>query len=355
MIFCSVKSAPWGHLWVVALGAASAALAQGLPPDLNAQGFGAARVCRAGYLAFEAAHGLEGLRVALRQAAARGDSAALTFLRERLAERIGADAGVALTVVGWAEGAAEPEVSLLLQAVRETEAVRSPEVVARLFTLAETHPDAGHRVLALVALETQRELAPEWLERLTRLARASGAPPGVAWHAVRTLGHVGAQRFQHSGDLEPYLTRLLEVAGAAAEVDLRSLAVEMLTYPQARLEGPAVAGLARVMKRDPSPKVREMAALALSSGRDTGAVLAHYREAFTSEEDLCVRAALVRYAVRAGGPQALPVVRELARADPRFQPDVADYQRLYASGLTDFDRIWLSKPVRHPRCQGGAQ
>jgi hypothetical protein len=56
-------------------------------------------------------------------------------------------------------------------AVRTSQAVPAPEVVSRLFSLAETHADPGHQVQALVALEAQHRFEPALLERLTALAR----------------------------------------------------------------------------------------------------------------------------------------------------------------------------------------
>jgi hypothetical protein len=293
--------------------------------------------------------------VAAQQASARKDEAALGFLSERLTELIGKDSSAALQVVAWAEASTEPELSLYLRAVREAEAVREPAVASRLLTLAETSPEPDRQVMALVALETQHRLEPEPLERLTVLAGRSGPAANVARHAVRTVGRVMESDFQRTGRLEPYLDKLLEVARTSSEPRVRGLAVEMLGYPDARLEGPAVAALAALMKKDPDPLVRELAALVLSSGRDTQAVLEHFRGAFPLEGQRCVRWALVRYAVRAGGAQALPMLRDLSLRDSRFKKDVADFQALYDAGHVDFNHVWLNKQVRHPACEGGGE
>ncbi len=348
---------PCGLALALLLGAAQSAQAQtsSLPPDLAQREGPSRQVCRAGYLEFEAAHGLDGVRAALQEAVAQNDAAALTFLGERLAEVIGRDAAAALKVAAWAEAAAEPALSLYLGAVRASEAVHAPEVIARLFSLAETHTNPEHQVQALVALETQHRFEPALLERLTALARKPGLDRNVVRHAVRTLGRVGENAFQRTGDFEPYMARLLEVTRDAQDKNVRALAVEMATYPNARLEDASMAGLAALMKKDPAPSVREMAALALSSGRNTQAVLAHFREAFPAEQNLCVRWALVRYAVRAGGPGALPLVEDFAKADRRFARDASDFRALYASGLTDFDRVWLGKRVHHTQCAAGEE
>ncbi|MFP2926749.1 hypothetical protein ACLESO_16375 [Pyxidicoccus sp. 3LG] len=305
--------------------------------------------CRAGYLDFEAVHGLEGLRAAVKQAVEQNDSAALTFLTERLSEVIGRDTGAALQVVTWADTAVEPELSALLGGLRNSEAVRDSRVAARLFTLAEGHADPAHQAQALVALETQERFDASAMDRLSALAKQDTGAKGVAMHAVRTLGRVMQNDFQATGTVTPYLTRLLDVASSAADSSVRTLAVEMGSYPAARLDDASVQALARVMKQDADADVREMAALVLSNGRDTRAVLAHFDEAFRAEKSLCVRLAILRYTLRAGGAEALPQVKEYARQDRRFQQDAADFEALYRAGHTDFDRLWLSKRMRH-RC-----
>ena len=343
---------PRARRWCLAallatLGAASASARDERPiPEARLPRY----TCYAGYLQLEALHGLEGMRAAIRQASARNDPAALRFLEERLAEVIGQDASTALQVVEWAQTAQDPELSLYLRAVRETEAVRDPAVVDRLTTLAETHPDPGHQGLALTALETQHRLEPALLERLTTLARKDTLATGVAMNTVRAIGRVMDNDFQRTGRLEPYLGKLLEVAVDSTEPDVRSLALEMGTYPDARIEGRSLQQLAKLQAEDPDPDVREMAALVMSSGRDTQAVLDAFREAFPREKDKCVRWAIVRFAVRAGGPQALPLLKDFARQDARFQPDYAEFKALYDAGQVDFNRVFLDKAIHH-RCE----
>ncbi|HSP79168.1 MAG TPA: HEAT repeat domain-containing protein, partial [Myxococcaceae bacterium] len=266
---------------------------------------------------------------------------------ERLAEVIGQDASAALTVIEWAHTAQDPEMSLLLRAVRESEAVRQPAVVDRLTTMAETHQDPGHQALALVALETQHGFAPAMLERLTTLAKKDTLVTGVAMHTVRAIGRVMDNDFRRTGRFDPYMDKLLEVALDSTEPDVRGLAIEMGTYPDARLDAQATERLAKLHLEDPDPDVREMAALVLSSGRDTDTVLDTFRQSFPKEQELCVRWAILRFAVRAAGPEALPLLQDFARQDPRFQQDYLDFKRLYDSGQVDFDRAWLDKPIHH--------
>jgi hypothetical protein len=291
------------------------------------------------------------VRAAIQQAVARNDQAALRFLEERLAEVIAQDTRAALQVMEWAHTAQEPEMSLYLRAVRETEAVRAPAVVDRLVTMAESHQDPGHQGTALTALETQHRFEPAMLERLTTLAKRDTLATGVAMNTVRAIGRVMDNDFQRTGRFEPYLDKLLEVALDSTEADVRSLALEMGTYPDARIEGKALQQLARLQAEDPDPGVREMAALVMSSGRDTQAVLDAFRASFPREKDLCVRWALVRYAVRAAGPGALPLLKDFARQDARFQRDHAEFKALYDAGQVDFNSVFLAK-AHHHRCEG---
>jgi hypothetical protein len=305
--------------------------------------------CYAGYLKLESLHGLEGVRAAIHQALARNDQAALLFLEQRLAEVIGEDAQAALQVLEWAHTTQEPELSLYLRAVRETEAVRAPAVVDRLATMAESHPDPGHQASALVALETQHRFEPAMLERLTTLARKDTLAIGVVMHTVRTIGRVMDNDFQRTGRFDPYMGKLLEVALDSTEPDVRGLAIEMGGYPDARIDGPLLQQLAKLQREDPDADVREMAALVMSSGRDTQAVLDAFGESFPREKNECVRWAIVRYAVRAAGAQALPLLKDFARQDARFQRDHAEFKALYDAGHVDFNRVFLNKASHH-RC-----
>lgn len=323
----------------------------GAPP--SAEKAHASPSCQVGYLEFEAVHGLKGVRAAVAQAFTRRDEAAIHFLRERLTELIGKDASRALEVLRWAETSAEPEFTLSLAALREAEAVREASVASRLLVLARTLQDPVRQARVLEALETQHHFEPQALEQLTAWAQREDVVPGLAMHAVRTVGRVMKNDFERTGRFEPYMVKLLEVASSSSDANVRALAVEMSTYLDARLDSASVEALAKRMREDPNAGVREMAALALSSGRDTQAVLKHFREAFPAEKERCVRWALVRYAVRAAGPQALPLLRDFARADRRFQPDAEEFKALYDAGHTDFDRLWPDKKVRHPSCEVG--
>jgi hypothetical protein len=36
------------------------------------------------------------------------------------------------------------------------------------------------------------------------------------------------------------------------------------------------------------------------------------------------------------------------RVDRRFRADLDDFRRLYATGVQDFERVWLDKEEHHP-------
>jgi hypothetical protein len=125
----------------------------------------------------------------------------------------------------------------------------------------------------------------------------------------------------------------------------------MVGYPEARLEGTSFQRLAKLQAEDPDPGVREQAALVMSTGRETQAVLDAFRASFPREKNVCVRWALVRFAVRAAGAQALPLLKDFARQDARFQRDYTEFKALYDAGHVDFNRVFLEKATHH-RCGG---
>lgn len=310
--------------------------------------------CRAGYLDFEQLHGLPAVRAAIQQALAQNDPAALVFLTERLPEALGGDAQAALQVLDWADTAPASEASVLLAGLREASAVRDARVAERLLTMAEQHASTDHRAQALQALETQARFNAPEQDRLMALTRSDTAPRGMSLLAVRTLGWVMKNDFQAGGSEEPYLTRLLTLARESEDRHVRALAVELAASVSVRLDARAVNHLAWVLENDSDANVRELAALALSDGRDTRAVLKQLSGAFPGEQRLCVRWAILRYTLRAGGAEALPLVRDYAKQDRRFARDAADFQALYDAGHVDFDRLWLNKRVYH-RCPEDAE
>jgi hypothetical protein len=61
-----------------------------------------------------------------------------------------------------------------------------------------------------------------------------------------------------------------------------------------------------------------------------------------------VRWALFRFAARTAGKDALPVMADMAMTDPRFQGIYQEFEKLYASGIVDFGRIWFSLSTDDP-------
>jgi hypothetical protein len=172
---------------------------------------------------------------------------------------------------------------------------------------------------------------------------------GAAWTATRTIGRVMKEDFSRTGEFAPYWDQLLEISTRTKDPALRVLALEMPAYVDPLLRAEQIDDLAKVLTSAPEREVREMAAFQLGLTKDPQRVLGVFRAAFPRERELCVRWAMIRFAVRAAGPRAMPLLEELARVDSRFAVDVADFRRIYATGIEDFERVWLDK-VEHHAC-----
>ena len=279
---------------------------------------------------------------------ASGDRRVQAYLKERLTELIGGDAGRAEQVIGWAREAAAQDSGLFLSALRASEAVQLPQVAARLTELGlDGRLELERRAGFLAALDTQKHLAPAVIDRLADFARDSGSGD-AGWAATRTLGRVLAQDLQRSGDAAPYLDKLLTIGTASPDEDIRYLALSMPMHAAPRLDSATAQRYARVLTTEGSDEVREAAVHALSLSEDKKGTLALFASAFAGERDVCVRWALFRFAARLAGKDALPVLADLALLDPRFQPDYRAFEQIYASGVLDFERVWLSLPSQDP-------
>jgi hypothetical protein len=168
----------------------------------------------------------------------------------------------------------------------------------------------------------------------------------VAWVATRTIGRIMKEDFERGGSFQPYWDQLLDIAGKSDDTAVRLLALEMPSYSNPLIGGDSVAKLSEIMRKDRERDVREMAAFRLAVTQDTDKALEAYRTAFAAEYDRCVRWAIFRFAVRAAGANALPLLKQFVATDPRFEPDYRDFEELYASGTVDFERIWLGKKER---------
>jgi hypothetical protein len=290
---------------------------------------------------------MESLRAAVAAAIQARDTALVAYLQERLTELVGEDPDRALQLVTWAVGANPPEPAIYLEALKAAPAVRHPRVTAKLMSVAEDKAVATtDRAAALDAMETQHRLTPETRGRIKAIALDDSAD-SAAWVAARTLGRVMKEDYERTGAYSPYWKDLLDIGTTSDDMAVRMLALEMPSYSDPLLDSDSIDTLAKVMRTDKERDVREMAAFRLAVTEDPKKALEAYRAAFDGEYDLCVRWAFVRFAVRAAGPEALPLLEEFARKDPRLRQDYLDFKALYASGITDFARIWASKKEHH--------
>jgi hypothetical protein len=304
--------------------------------------------CLPGLADFDQRATLDELRAAI-AAAGGADEALQTYLTERLAELIGADPARAQAVLGWVDKASPQAASMYLAAIKQSEAAHHASVPPKLLSLAE---QAGAptevRAAALSALETQRRLDDGAMQRLQRMA-LDETSERTAWLATRTLGRVLTEDFQRTGESGRYIKALLDISGRSADTGVRTLALEMPSYGQPLLASDTIDELARRLRSDPDRAVREMAALRLSLTEAPQRALKAYEEAFADERDLCVRWAMFRFALRAGGPQALPLLAKMVTLEPRLKQDYEEFQALYKKGVVDFERIWQGK-AEHIQC-----
>lgn len=303
--------------------------------------------CWEGVLAFDKAASLENFRAALAEAAAAKDRHLATYLQERLTELVGDDAGKALQVLDWAEKSGQPELGVYMEALKAAPAVHRPEVAERLLKMGE---DKGapllNRSAALDTLETQKRLSPATIQRIKAIA-LDETVDSVAWVAARTLGRVMKEDYERTGTYAPYWKELLDIGGKSEDMAVRRLALEMPSYSDPLMDGASIDKLAELMRKDPERDVREMAAFRLAVTQEPEKALEAYRAAFDGEQDLCVRWAMLRFAVRAAGAGALPLLEQFGQKDPRLQQDYLDFKELYASGAVDFARIWMGKKEHH--------
>lgn len=287
------------------------------------------------------------LHEALTQALAAGDKTLAGYLREKVAELVGDDPEKALEVIALAEKAGDPVLGHLLDALKTTGAVQRPQVSDRLLALAEDKTALlGNRAAAILALETQHRLPVEKVKRLQAVAM-DHALGEVAWTSTRTIGRVMEEDFKRTGTIRPYYDSLLEVGETAEDPAVRKLALEMPIHSEPRLPAEARPRLASMLTTSDDQDVREWAALQLAFTEEPDKALDVYKQAFGKEQEVCVRASILRFAVKAAGPAALPVLEQFAAQDPRFREDLADYKRLFAEGAVDYARILDSIPERY--------
>lgn len=268
------------------------------------------------------------------------------YLKARLAELIGDDEGRARQVLDWAREASPAEFKLLLAGLRGAPVL--PRLATQLTALGlDERLDLGRRAGFLDELQRMPRLEPAALEKLGRFAKDPAAGE-AGWVTARAIGRVMKEDLERTGNAKPYLDQLLAIGTESPDEEIRYLALEMNIHADAPLDAKATQRLARVLSTEGSPEVRQVAAHELSLAEDKAQALDIYAKAFAAEQELCVRWALFRFAARAAGRDALPTMAGMAMTDPRFQGSYHDFERLYASGIVDFDRIWLSLPTQDP-------
>jgi hypothetical protein len=304
--------------------------------------------CWEGLLELDRAGSFASFRDLLGRAVASGDDLLATYVQDRLAELIGGDVARAMQVLDWTEGAHPRELEILLGALQRAPAVQDRAVARRLLAMAEDAGGGDHRrAIALGALETQHRLPAEDLARLGAVALDADAGD-AAWAATRAVGRVMKQDFERTGAYQPYLEQLLAISRSTADPAVRVLALEMPAYSDPIVGGAYLDELAQLLMNAPEREVREMAAFQLGVTDDPDRVVGIFRAAFPREPDRCVRWAIFRFTVRAAGAASFPALEDYARVDPRFRPDLDDFRRIYATGVADFERVWLDKDERHP-------
>jgi hypothetical protein len=279
---------------------------------------------------------------------ASNDDHVLSYLKERLTELIGADAGRASEVLSWVQGATGKEAGVFLSALRGSEAVQLPQVAEKLTAMGlDSSLSVEQRAGVLAALDTQKHFEPAVIGRLAELAKEPNSGE-AGWAATRTLGRVMATDYKRTGRAAPYLDRLLSIGLESTDDDVRYLAVSMPMHTDPLLDKPAMLRYAKILTTEGSANGRDAAANIMALSQDKAKVLEIFAQAFRTDTDVCVRWALFRFAARTAAKEALPVMADMATVDPRFQPDYQVFEQIYASGVVDFERVWLSLPDQDP-------
>ncbi|RYZ43490.1 MAG: hypothetical protein EOO71_03260 [Myxococcaceae bacterium] len=276
------------------------------------------------------------------------DAVVRDYLKERLTELIGNDAGHAREVLGWARDAKGKEFQVYLSALRDSEAVQQPQVAAQLMAAGlDPTLETGRRAGMLSALDSQKRLEPAALDQLADFAR-DPASAEAGWAATRTVARVMKKDFERTGNASPYLDRLLTIATDSPDEDIRYLAQSTPMHTAPVLDAAATERFTRILTSEGNDDGRDAAAHNLSLSQDKEQVLALFARTFPTDPSVCVRWALFRFSARVAGKDALPVMARMAAIDPRFQEQYRIFEQLYASGILDFMRLWNSLPNQDP-------
>jgi hypothetical protein len=276
------------------------------------------------------------------------DALVRDYLKERLTELIGNDAGHALEVLSWSRDAQGKSFQLFLTAVRDSEAVHQPRVAARLTDMGLDSTIAPERRAGILsALDTQKRFEPATLERLAGFAKDPGSGE-AGWAATRTIARVMKREFNQHGNIAPYMDKLLTIGVESPDEQIRYLGQMMPMHAAPVLDAESTERFTKILTTEGNEDGRDAAAHNLSLSEDKGKVLDLFAKQFPTEPSVCVRWALFRFSARTAGKAALPVMASMAALDPRFQPHYQAFEQLYASGVVDFVRVWNSLPNQDP-------
>ncbi|AKI98611.1 Hypothetical protein AA314_00238 [Archangium gephyra] len=270
------------------------------------------------------------------------------FLKERLSELIGKDPANALEVLNWSLDAQGKSFGVYLMAVRDSEAVHQPQVAARLMDMGlDDKLPSERRAGILSALDTQKRLAPAALDKLTTFANdpVSGE---AGWAAARTIARVMKREFKQNANINPYMDKLLTIGAQSPDEQIRYLGQMMPMHAAPLLSAEETERFAKILVGEGNEQGRDAAAHNLSLSLDKGKVLDLFAKTFETEQSECVKWALFRFSARTAGKRALPVMANMATQDPRFQGVYQEFERLYASGVLDFVRLYNSLPNQDP-------
>jgi hypothetical protein len=279
---------------------------------------------------------------------AASDPLVRDYLKARLTELIGNDAGRASTVLGWSRDATPQEFGVFMMALRDSEAVHLPQVAAQLVDLGlGERVEPERRAGILSALDTQKRLDPAAIARLSDFAKnpVSGE---AGWAAARTIGRVLKRDFKQTGNATPYLDELLTIGEQSPDEQTRYLGQMMPMHSAPLLDAEATERYAKILATEGNESGRDVAAHLLSLSQDKERVLELFAKTFETDPAVCVRWAVFRFAARVSGRDALPVMANMAIQDPRFQPLYDEFERIYASGVLDWVRLWNSLSNQDP-------
>jgi hypothetical protein len=235
-----------------------------------------------------------------------------------------------------------------MSALRDTEAVHLPQVAAQLVDMGlEKRVEPERRAGILSALDTQKQLDTTAIARLGDSATdpASGA---AGWAAARTIGRVMKRDSKQTGNAGPYLDQLLTIGEQSQNEQTRYLAQMMPMHSAPLLDAEATDRYAKILATEGNESGRDVAAQLLSLSLEKARVLALFAKTFETDPAVCVRWAVFRFAARVSGKKALPLMANMATQDPRFRPLYDEFERLYASGILDWVRVWNSLSDQNP-------